>query len=462
LKRESNNIKYKTLRKRFPVFEYQSYSININKQNLNFSFSFKMGDKIRFNPSYNLPVKDFYFIESIPVELLNNLVFNIGLIELISYWKAACPPKVIIKPHKLAKEQVDFWKKLYFNGLGEFFYLNDIETNINDFMEIESGSDLLKPVNIKTKKEKVIVPVGGGKDSVVTLELLNENGFNIIPMAINPRDAVKRTINIAGFSIKESIVVNRKLDKKLLELNDQGFLNGHTPFSALLAFVSSLTAFLSGVKYIALSNENSANESTVPDSDINHQYSKSFEFEQDFNDYFYKYISHDILYFSFLRPINELQIGALFSRFDKHHFSFRSCNAGSKRDEWCGKCPKCLFTRIILGPFIDNGKMKRIFGKELFDDLSLMGYFNELTGESEIKPFECVGTVDEVNSALSYLKRHWKGELPVLLKHYNDKSGNSNIKYLLNEFNIENKLPEKFEQILKNELVKEFDNEETY
>ena len=67
----------------------------------------------------------------------------------------------------------------------------------------------------------------------------------------------------------------------MLQLNSEGYINGHTPFSAIVAFSSVLTAALNGQKYITLSNENSANESTVKDSKVNHQYSKSYEFELD-------------------------------------------------------------------------------------------------------------------------------------------------------------------------------------
>ncbi len=412
-----------------------------------------MGNEIEFNPSYSIPVKKHYNINKIPDDLLESLIFHIGMVELVSYWKSACPPKVIIKPFHLTSKQIKFWKKLYFNGLGEFFYLNGIDPSFTGFMTIESEGKSLKSHKYVTENDKVIVPIGGGKDSVVTVELLKNSGFKVYPMAVNPREAVERTIEIAGYSMEDSIIVKRTLDKKLLELNEQGFLNGHTPFSALLAFITALTAILSGIKHIALSNESSANESTVPGSKINHQYSKSFEFEQDFRNYFTEFISPDVNYFSFLRPLNELQIGYLFSKFKQHHYSFRSCNVGSKEDKWCGKCPKCLFTRIILGPFIDRQSMFDIFNKELLNDKDLEQYFNELTGNAEIKPFECVGTPGEVNIALSKIKKVWKGQLPLLLKNFDDSKVTENdFENLMKGFNNENALPDDFISILKKEL----------
>ena len=92
----------------------------------------------------------------------------------------------------------------------------------------------------------------------------------------------------------------------MLELNKKGYLNGHTPFSAIMAFSSIIAAYLNGLKFIALSKESSANESTIKDSYINPQYSKSYEFEKDYRYYDSTLVNSGVYYFSFLRPINEL------------------------------------------------------------------------------------------------------------------------------------------------------------
>ena len=47
--------------------------------------------------------------------------------------------------------------------------------------------------------------------------------------------------------------------------------------------------------------------------------------------------------------------------------------------------------------------MIHIFGEDLLDKPALQQYFDELTGIAENKPFECVGTVDEVNRALDMM-----------------------------------------------------------
>ncbi len=415
---QQNNSLYHSLRKKYPFFAFEDYRIVASADQLVITYRFNLSGLHFFEPTLTIPAKSFINF-SINVDLLNNLAFHIGMVEMVSYWKAACPPKVIIRPAILNKDQIEWWKKLYFNGLGEFFYVNGIDAGIDDFMEIESIGQRNFQVEEFTSTETVLVPVGGGKDSVVTLELMNRSGNPVIPFILNPRRASYETAKAAGFDAGDIFIVNRTLAPELLKLNQKGFLNGHTPFSALLAFISVLAGAMSGCRQIALSNESSANEPTIPGTNINHQYSKSIDFERDFRDYVNKYITTEANYFSFLRALNELQIGKIFSELPHQFPHFKSCNAGSKTDSWCCKCSKCLFTWIILSPFLKDEVLISIFGTNLMEDKGLLPVFDQLTGIADEKPFECVGTIDEVNVALAMsIKNHGTSPLPFLLKYF--------------------------------------------
>ncbi len=447
---------YDKLRKEYPYFIYEAYSYIVENNELQINFLFRLSEKYSFQPALKLSLPESFDQNRLNDSLFRNIIFNLGMIELISYWKAACSPELIVRPQALSASQILWWKKLYLNGLGEFFYTNGIEPG-NDFMTIRAteGKQLEKS-NCETAAG-LLVPVGGGKDSVVSLELLSHYK-NCTPFIINPRPASMHTLNKAGFSEGDSVRLFRSIDPILLELNDKGFLNGHTPFSAMLAFASTLVAFIYGIPEIALSNESSANEPSIPGTAINHQYSKSIEFETDFREYVQRYITDDIRYFSFLRPLNELQIAKIFAGFHNHFDTFRSCNVGSKTDSWCGKCPKCLFTFIILSPFVEHAKLVRIFAKDLFEDETLIPLLDQLTGIAEEKPFECIGTLDEVNAALKHsLEKFPIDKLPPLLQHYRDhaeadKGLSGNFESLLHEFSDHYLPGEAYVQLLKNAL----------
>lgn len=439
--------KYNSLREKYEFFRFQRYDYTLENDTFSATFYFSLDDKFFFTPSFTIGKNNIYQWQRLNKNTLDSLVFNIGMIELISYWKLACPKKVYVNPHYLDENQINWWKKLYYNGLGEFFYLNGIKENLNDFMDIIADNDnVCEKINISLS-DKTLVPVGGGKDSVVTLELL-KNKMPVIPVIINPRGASSDCVSVAGFSNEQTAVIKRKLDSNMLKMNDEGFLNGHTPFSALLAFYTLLIAFATDSKYIALSNESSANEPTVIGSDVNHQYSKSIEFENDFRDYVANYISSDVQYFSFLRPLNEVQIAKLFSKNADYYRIFKSCNVGSKNDAWCGKCPKCLFTWLMMSPFIPQDVLTEIFGKNLLHDKELIPILKQLQGKTEVKPFECVGTVDEVNACVKYIvDNHYNTNN--IIDSYNE---NISLKELLSQYDVLNNLPPIFDEILKNNL----------
>lgn len=460
--KSNRHDKFLKLRDEFPFFVYEGYDYRYSDNGLDISFHFNISGRFHFSPSTFIPHKDFFIPGQQIMVLLPDFIFHLGLIELISYWKATCSPRVIIRPHALTPPQVEWWKKCWFNGLGEFFFLNSIYPDPEDFMQVESASDSLHAPVGRQFNDGTIVPVGGGKDSVVTLEILRRLP-GVTPMILNPRGASVHSIFMAGFTHSEMIGINRTVDPLLLRLNDEGFLNGHTPFSALLAFQSLIASVMTGKKYIALSNESSANEATVPGSEINHQYSKTYGFERDFREYTAEWLCPDISYFSILRPLNELQITRLFTRHPGYFNVFKSCNAGSKTDSWCCRCPKCLFTCIMLAPFLKPGQLCGIFGQDILNDNSLKPVFDQLIGIAPVKPFECVGTVTEVNAALRETISMYKtGTLPALLEYYRDLASASSPDSPLHQFpsftsllaswDPHHFLPEQYETLLKGAL----------
>lgn len=450
---------FKQYREMYKEFYYNSYLINQDEEAIHIEYEFEIPGLTKFNPKLKILKKNLK-LKNIETKYVQNMVFHIGLIELVSYWKSTCSPRVIIKCGYLNEEQIAWWKKIYFYGLGELFFTNNIETNIEEFMQITclEKENKLEYEEIQEQSEGYIIPIGGGKDSVVTLETLKVDRKKDYCLIINPKPVTLECAKIAGFENENIIEVYRTIDKNLIDLNQKGFINGHTPFSAMLAYVSYFIAYLLSKKYIALSNENSANESNVLGKKINHQYSKSFEFECDFEKYANKYLKAPVKYFSFLRPLNELQIAKIFSRQEKYHLVFKSCNVGSKGKEWkwCCNCAKCLFAYTILSPYLYKEKLVEIFGEDMFENKELLKTFLELTGNGETKPFDCVGTFEEVNFAISKTIENLenkKEQLPYLLKYYKENYNLVDTKNdITKRYNEENNLTKEQNEILRKEV----------
>lgn len=404
------NKNFDLFRKKYSKIIYKSYQVIDDDECMKIIYHFEIPELTIFNPYITIS-KEYILNNNINRNLLNSIVFRLGLVELISYYKCVCPRIIEIQAGFIDDYEQAWFKKLFFNGLGEFFYVNNIDVSESELFDFVIKGEKIEIGDINYDGNGNLIPIGGGKDSNVTLELLK--GYDNKCFMINPKQ-----VHFECAGELESYTVKRVIDKNLIELNSKGYLNGHTPFSAIVAFTSYLVAYLSDRKYIVLSNEGSANEPTVIGTNINHQYSKTYAFENDFYEYTKRIFKLDIKYFSLLRPIKEIQIAYLFAKYKKYHKIFRSCNVGSKENPWvwCANCPKCLFVFIILRAFMSKEELIDIFGKNMLDDQKLEKCFLELIGAAETKPFECIGTIEEVKYAMNRILKDDSSYLSNLYK----------------------------------------------
>ena len=432
--------KIQNLRKKYPKFVYKNYSYCTIGRNFKAVFDFRIEPGIFFSPE--IIIENVYpeLVERVDGKTLDNLVFHLGLIEIPSYWKTTCSPIIEIKAGYLNSDQIKWWKKLLIDGMGQFYFENKIDWRKKDFIKIDVRSDKIsKSFNTKLKN-RYLVPFAGGRDSIVTLESLKKPSFakategkgkkEIALFTVNPIEKIQKTVKVSG--IGKQIIVRRIIDEKLLEMNKQGFLNGHTPFTSLLSFLSVFCAVIFDYKNIAFSNEESADEGNVRylGKIINHQWAKSSQFEKMFREYSKKYLAKNINYFSYLRKYNELEISKMLTKYPQYFPVFSSCNAGMKmnaigtlhaKERWCGNCTKCLFVYLMLYPFLDKKQLLEIFGKDFFENRGLLSIMEELIGEKTIKPFECVGTKKESKMAFKlslkkFLRQTQGKQLPYLLR----------------------------------------------
>ena len=404
--------KLASLRARHPRLIYRSHSFQAKSNAVEIEFDLLLEPDIEFRPRLSLPLLEKPTLTSEYLALLERLVFNLGMVECISYWKTACPKELVVLAGALDEKAKDWWQDLFIHGLGEFFFCNQIDFAGPDFFSIENSGQRAENFNPRhltpTTRDELIL-VGGGKDSVVSLELLKNPRREQAVFVLNPIQAAINTSRQAGY--QTGLEATRTIDSKLLRLNTEGYFNGHTPFSAYLAFLGSAVAVLNGYKSVIASNERSANEANtyMHGTPINHQYSKSFRFEKRFREYSANYLSTTSSYFSFLRPLYDLQISAIFSSYREQLPIFRSCNVYQREDSWCCQCPKCAFVYLCLSPFLDQETLQAVFGCDVFANAKAREHTLALLGLGA-KPFECVGTRAECIVAAQLIVEKQKSE----------------------------------------------------
>ncbi len=460
------------LRKKYPRFIYENFSYVIVRGKLTATFVFSIEPGIVFRPKIVIPDIPRKTLQSVPKSALDNLIFHIGLAEMPSYWKCTVSPEILIRAGKLTPAQIRFWKKLFLRGLGEFFYVNHIDPKPG-FLNIISEGPRINPVPKKKKHAGILFPNGGGKDSLVGMKILQKGGKSFRPMILGEVPAAKRLSQ--SLRTASPIMISRQIDPKLKTLNTKGFLNGHTPFSAYLAFLGISVAELFGYSDILVANERSANEPTLMLSrpfgkskgrderghPVNHQYSKSFEFEKDFRAYAQAYLTENVRYASILRPLYEIQIARLAASWPQALRAAVSCNRGQWRGVWCGTCAKCMTVFILLFPFVKTPELLAIFNKNLFENTSLWHFIPALAGDG-IKPFDCVATKREMQAALflSLQKAERERNMPALLARFKKELlpkislDNESIDRMLAAWNTQHVVPREIAIVLKRIMKK--------
>lgn len=368
----------------YDKYEWTNHGIFLYYTLDNHSFYYKI--KVNSNKYKNI-------IQDYPVKKRKQLypyLINTGLGILSFLIKRYYPEVINIKVAKLDKQSISFWKKSYTKGLGEFFFKNKLPHNIN--LINESNNIFPKIYNFHLN-DMAILPNGGGKDSIVSSEILKNINVKYIWVTVGLTSYRKNVINASPQ--KHYVNISHSRYNKLP--TEYKTYKGHMPYTL---YTSSLLILLSGLlskKYIVYSNEKSSsfpnfsikeNNKIIP---INHQYTKSFEFEKNYSNFLKSKVNNNMEYFSLLRPLYEIQISKLFSNYTQYHNHFISCNRG----RWCGKCSKCAFIYLSLYPYLNKNKLNKIIGNDMLNDINLLDIYKQLLGLEKHKPFECVGTIEE-------------------------------------------------------------------
>ncbi len=387
--------------KGWKAFIFEDYEFNVSTGVLTLSYSYD--SELFFTETYTFPTQG---IDSSRLPAIESAAFALFIMSGVSYYKAYLTPTVDIKKGALDQAQADFFYTTYLYGLGQLLFENKLSpSRVAHFPVSENGASS-KAVSVSV--DGLLVAFGGGKDSLLAMNILESQGASLDIFSVRPTPALTTIASSTGHKFW---TVSRVLDPKIAELNANGAFNGHLPITGIVSAASLVLALCIGKKEVVFSNERSTREPSLIHEGlpVNHQYSKSFAFEQAFQQYIKHYISGDVLYYSLLRPLTDLQIAKVFANrlFANYGQSFTSCNTNFKLDGidsrpyWCGHCTKCAATFLLFSPFVEKEKLTELFnGKDLLADASLDSVYRQLLGLEGYKPLDCVGEIEENRLAL--------------------------------------------------------------
>ena len=347
------------------------------------------------------------------------------LIAGVSYYKAAVPPEIRIEGYAIDADTAALLENIYVHGLGEFAYRNGLNlhgkiafpvggpSGPSSDEIVPSGKGLgaeAPPTNAValSLREHALVAIGGGKDSLVSIEALRGAGVDQTVTWIGGSQLIKACAERTGLP---TLNLGRQLAPELFDYNRQGAWNGHIPVTAVNSAILVFAAILTDADQVVFSNERSASYGSLIEGtgEVNHQWSKGWAFERAFGDHVQRRIAADLKYYSLLRPLSELAVARQFAKTDRYDAHFSSCNRnfhilGERPvNRWCGVCPKCHFVFLALAPFMPKPRLVGIFGRNLLDDAGQIGGYDALLEYQDHKPFECVGEGRESRAAMAAL-----------------------------------------------------------
>jgi hypothetical protein len=328
------------------------------------------------------------------------------LIAGVSYYKAAVPGEIRIDAYAIDEATASLLQDIYINGLGEFAYRNGLNLHGIRFPAADSGIPVRAPV--LGLREHALVAIGGGKDSLVSIEALRSLGVAQTVTWIGGSQLIAACAQRTGLP---TLNIGRQLAPELFEFNRQGAWNGHIPVTVLNSAIMVFAAVLLGVDQVVFSNERSASYGSMIEGtgEVNHQWSKGWACEKAFAAHVRREIAADLDYYSLLRPLSELAVARQFAKSDRYDAWFSSCNRNfhllgeRPANRWCGVCPKCHFVFLALAPFMPKPRLVGIFGRNLLDDPAQTAGYDALLEFQDHKPFECVGEGRESRAAMASL-----------------------------------------------------------
>ena len=349
---------------------------------------------------------------------------TLHLIAGVSYYKAAVPKTIVLDAYAIDAGTAAFLTEVYENGLGEFAYRNGLNLRGKIVFPADAPAPAKAPAaGLPTQ---ALVAIGGGKDSLVSIEALRRAGIAQTVTWIGSAPLIRSCAERTGLPL---LNISRQLPPELFAMNKQGALNGHIPVTAVNSAILALAALLHGADQVVFSNERSASYGSLIEGtgEVNHQWSKGWDFERAFAAQVRSHIAADLNYYSLLRPFSELAVARQFAKTDFYDAHFSSCNRNfhilgeRPAQRWCGVCPKCHFVFLALAPFMSKPRLMTIFGRNLLDEPAQIPGFDALLEYQDHKPFECVGEGRESRAAMAALAQSPSWREDAIVRRFADE-----------------------------------------
>ena len=104
--------RYLKFREEYSRFFYRGYDVEETLNELKITYTFEIEGLSAFTPTWTFPKNGNPEAKWMEDPLMEKMIFSLGMVELVSYWKITCSPQVVIEAGSLSEEQILWWKDL--------------------------------------------------------------------------------------------------------------------------------------------------------------------------------------------------------------------------------------------------------------------------------------------------------------------------------------------------------------
>ena len=385
---------------RYESFIFESYGYEPEAGMASFRYSFDnerhFTERVVFEPQ-----------QTYDEQVLDRALWLAFLVVGTSYYKCFPGARVEFSDHTLTLLDVELLTAVYRDGLSQFVFENNISPEI--LPTFRATGDDENPSHYNGKGTLALQ--SGGKDSLLLAELIKQRAHPFETVYMSSSESYPHVID--QIQQRPPRIMRRMIDHDaLVTAQNDGALNGHVPVTYITYSLALIDAVLHSEDTVlaAVGREGNEAHEFIGDFAINHQWSKTWQAEILLARYVAERIAPELRVGSPLRCYSELRVAELFvqTAWRNYGHSFSSCNlanyAQGKANNiltWCGECPKCANSFVLFAPFVEPEELMNLFGgQNLFAKPSLTDTFKGLLGiDGVMKPFECVGEIDELRRA---------------------------------------------------------------
>lgn len=378
------------------MFKFKSY--HFDPDSYIATFSYEGVDQVSFTETVQFCPSEM----PLDLELVDRALFLCFVLIGTSYYKAHPTTQVDLET-PLDDFQAQFFSTVYQAGLSQFAFENQL--TVDDLAHFKSQTAGAASGIPAPNYQGSLSLQSGGKDSLLTATLFEKHRPKYL--YISNSDSYPLVLDELNGELQ---IIRRRLDKAAL-IKTRG-LNGHVPITYIVESLALVQAIINHQNTViaSIGREGSEAHAYIGELAVNHQWSKTWPAEQLLAQYVERYISPNLHLGSPLRGFSELKIAELFSQhcWTRYGHKFSSCNVANYRQgtnnqelSWCSECAKCANTYLLFAPFVEPDELNSLYGSQsLFTKPELTDIFKGLLGvDGFMKPFECVGEIDELRQA---------------------------------------------------------------